>query len=330
MIFPEISLWIILTAIILDSLIGDPDWIWRRLPHPVVWFGAVISMCEKAWNRPVTQSRVSGRAHGVVTIVIVIGVAFTSGYFIQHLLVPLGWIGGLLVVAIGSIFIAQRSLHDHVKRVAEPLSIGDLSAARRAVSMIVGRNPDHLDEAGVSRAAIETTAENFSDGVVAPIFWFSLLGLPGLLAYKALNTADSMIGHRNDRYEHFGWASARLDDLANWIPARLTMLLILLAPVKNAAGSRDKAWKIVANDATKHRSPNAGWPEAAMAGRLDVALSGPRIYEDRKTDEPFVNQDGQKDIGAVELDLALGLYKNSCILMACMIGFLAIAEHYFL
>ncbi|CAN0603372.1 unnamed protein product, partial [Ectocarpus sp. 12 AP-2014] len=204
---------------------------------------------------------------------------------IAHLL-PGGWIGWVLTGVLAWPFIAARSLNDHVKAVATPQMQGDLVAARTAVSMIVGRNPETLDSEAISRAALESLAENASDGVIAPLFWGVFFGLPGLVGYKALNTADSMIAHRNARYEDFGWAAAKLDDLANLIPARLTALLIAVA-----TGRFAHVLATTRRDARSHRSPNAGWPETAMAAGLGVRLSGPRIYDGQPSDDPYLNAD---------------------------------------
>jgi adenosylcobinamide-phosphate synthase len=213
--------------------------------------------------------------------------------------------------------VAARSLNDHVADVALPLARGDLPAARDAVSQIVGRDPARLDEPGVARAALESLAENASDGVVAPLFWGLLLGLPGIAAYKALNTLDSMIGHRTARHEAFGWASARLDDAANLVPARLTALLLALVSAR-----RGGAFATMRSDARRHRSPNAGWPEAAMAGALDVRLSGPRTYADRVAEEPWVNADAP-DPGPEDLQRGLALYRRARFVLAAALAVLA-------
>lgn len=317
------SLWIVVAALVIDGVVGDPDWLWRRLPHPVVWFGKLIELGESL-NRPAQQTATRGKTMGALLLLALLVIALFVGFLLQTLLLSLGFPGQIGVALVGSMFLAQKSLYEHVARVYLPLSQGNLANARYAVSMIVGRDPDKLDEAGIARAAIESTAENYSDGIIAPLFWFVLLGLPGLLAYKAINTADSMIGHKNDRYFHFGWASARLDDMANWIPARLTMLILLLAPASQLTGSRKETILVVVKDATKHRSPNAGWPEATMAGRLGISLSGPRIYDDKVTDEPYVNENGLKIIGAKEIKNALDLYRNSCVMVVSGIAVLAI------
>jgi adenosylcobinamide-phosphate synthase len=215
--------------------------------------------------------------------------------------------------------VALRSLHDHVAAVANPLLGGDIAAARDAVSRIVGRDPAALDEAGIARAAIESLAENASDGIVAPVFWGALFGLPGILGYKAINTLDSMIGHRSERHEAFGWAAARIDDVANFIPARLTgFLFVLLAP------RRSEALSCMKRDARRHRSPNAGWPEAAMAGALGVRLSGPRLYHGSATDEPWLNE-GARDPLAADIVEGLTVYRRAMLLLAGVLAILAFA-----
>jgi adenosylcobinamide-phosphate synthase len=221
------------------------------------------------------------------------------------------------------VLIAQRSLYQHVDRVRSAFTEGGLATAREAVAMIVGRDPQRLDEAGVCRAAIESCAENFSDGVVAPVFWLAFLGLPGLIAYKAINTADSMIGHRSERYEAFGWAAARLDDLVNLVPARLAgLLLAIVAPV--AGGSIAAALKVMRRDAPSHRSPNAGWPESATAAALGLALAGPRYYADGMVDDPFINAEGRADATPDDIGRALDLYFAACVLEGASYAALAL------
>ncbi len=320
-------------ALLIDALVGDPDWIWRKLPHPVVWIGAFISLLEKNLNLPLTLPPTSQDTHiirfrGMLMPLYLIIASVVIGALLQKLLFDLG-IGGIIATGlIASVFIAQRSLSDHVYRVWQPLSNGDMHEARKAVSMIVGRDPEQLDEAGIARASIESTAENFSDGVVAPLFWLLIGGLPGLFAYKAINTADSMIGHKNERYQYFGWASAKLDDVVNLIPARISMFLLLFGgkfkPKRLEERQTSSAlWSNVTKiwaDAPKHRSPNAGWPEGAMAYQLDIALSGPRVYGDRVSAEPYVNEGGRKDIGAYEIKSALSIYAWACGLEICAVG----------
>jgi len=285
-------LWILALALILDAIVGDPDWLWRRLPHPVVVVGRLIDWTDRSWN-DADLSAARRKSAGVVAIAVVVAVSAAVGWLIERLLDPAeyDWTGPVFV-AVVAVLLAGRSLYDHVAAVAAAYESDGIVAARRAVARIVGRDPDGLDEAGLSRAAIESLAENFSDGVVAPAFWFALLGLPGLFAYKAINTADSMIGHRTERHRDFGWASARLDDFVNWLPARLSAgAIAVAAPL--AGGAISTAFRVVGAEASNHRSPNAGWPEAAMAGTLGVSLSGPRSYDGGVGDEPYLNGGGR-------------------------------------
>ena len=280
------ALLVLVLALLLDAVLGDPDPIWRRWPHPVAWMGALIGAGDRALNRegwPAAGRRAAGAAWLLAVGAIVGGLAWGVETGLRQ--VPGGSVG---VALAASVLLAQRSLYDHVARVSAAFASDGLGEARTAVAAIVGRDPDSLDAAGIARAAIETTAENFSDGVVAPAFWFAVAGLPGLAAYKAVNTADSMIGHLSLRHRDFGWASARLDDLLNLAPARLSgLLLAAAAPV--AGGKVGRALRVMLRDAGLHRSPNAGWPEAAMAGGLGLALGGPRLYAAGPVDEPFLN-----------------------------------------
>jgi len=298
----DFRLLLLIAAIGLDALIGDPDWLWRRLPHPVTWFGALIGFCDRTFNRDKASAALR-RLAGVLVIIALVAVAWTAGMVVERLaaLIPHGYV---LVALVASVFLASRSLHDHVARVLEAFYSGGLDAARQAVSMIVGRDPDSLDSAGVTRAAIESTAENFSDGVVAPAFWFAVFGLPGLFAYKMINTADSMIGHRSPRHEAFGWAAARLDDLVNLPASRLAGFLIAMA-APFAGGTIKQSFMVMLDDARKHRSPNAGWPEAAMAGALGIALAGPRRYGARIVEDPFLHDGGRHEAGPGDIGRAL-------------------------
>ncbi|WP_281981607.1 adenosylcobinamide-phosphate synthase CbiB [Thalassorhabdomicrobium marinisediminis] len=277
----------VLLAMLLDALLGEPRWLWSRAPHPAVLMGRMVSFLDGRLNK-------GTRASGVVAVLLLVLVAVGLGALLAA--VPGWWVE----VIVGAMLLAQRSLAEHVARVADALrlSLGD---ARRAVAMIVGRDVRDMDGPAVARSAIESAAENLSDGVIAPVFWFVLAGLPGLLTYKIINTADSMIGYRTPRYEAFGRAAARLDDALNWVPARLTAALIWA--VSGGAAS----WGAIARDAALHRSPNAGWPEAAMAPALDVALSGPRSYDGHMQDFPWVHARGRKDAGADDIDRAVGL-----------------------
>lgn len=299
---------IIAAALLLDRIAGDPDWLWRRIPHPVVFFGKAISLFDRSFNqRPLSPRR--RRSRGMLAILLLLAVSAVLGLLLDEWFATLGVPGLLAEIAVVAVFLAHKSLADHVGRVADGLLSGGLEGGRRAVSMIVGRDPDTLDEPGVCRAAIESLAENFSDGVVAPVFWYALLGLPGLFAYKMLNTADSMIGHKNEAYLDFGRASARLDDLANLLPARLSAFLIAAgawlagghAPARNALG-------VALRDHGLHRSPNSGWPEAAMAGALGIGLAGPRIYGGVRVDEPMMNGAGRLAIGGRDIRRAIEIF----------------------
>jgi adenosylcobinamide-phosphate synthase len=315
------GLFIVIAALAFDALIGDPDWLWRRLGHPVALIGALIGTLDRRFNRE-DQSPQQRRSAGIASTVVLVVIAAAVGALIQAILQQLP-AGNILLALIASIFIAQRSLYQHVAEVRAAFAEGGLTEARDAVAMIVGRDPEQLDEAGVCRAAIESCAENFSDGVVAPVFWLALLGLPGLIAYKAINTADSMIGHRTERHASFGWASARLDDLVNLVPARLSALLLAVAaPI--AGGSIGKSLAIVRRDASKHRSPNAGWPESAMAGALGLALAGPRRYAEHTVDDPFLNAEATKEAVPDDIGRALDLYVAACVIEAAVYAALAL------
>ncbi|MEM9633759.1 MAG: adenosylcobinamide-phosphate synthase CbiB [Pseudomonadota bacterium] len=316
------ALWLLLAAVLLDAIVGDPDWLWRRFPHPVVWIGWIISWFDKHLNKSVF-SAYRRKIGGILTLILLVigGLLAGAGLHFLSEFIPYG---SIVIVFIAAVFIAQNSLYRHVAAVRDGLSSGGLEGGQRAVSMIVGRDPKQLDDAGVSRAAIESCSENFSDGVVAPVFWFAVLGLPGLLAYKAVNTADSMIGHRNEQYSEFGWASARFDDLINLPASRLSGLFIALsAPI--AGGSIKKSLSCILKDSGQHRSPNAGWPEAAMAGALDVALAGPRTYPGYTVEDPYMNPSGRKDASAQDITRALSVMAAASCLQAVLIVVLATA-----
>ena len=303
-------------AMAVDALVGWPAPVFARIGHPVTWLGALIAALDARWNRT-TDSPALRRAAGVAAALTVIALAGGVGWVLQAAC-PQGWAGTLVIGILAWPLVALRSLHDHVAAVATPLQAGDLDAARAAVSQIVGRDPALLNEAGIARAAVESLAENTSDGVVAPLFWGALFGLPGIIGYKAINTLDSMIGHRTERHEAFGWASARIDDLVNLVPARLTGLLFaLLAP------RRSEAIACMFRDARRHRSINAGWPEAAMAGALGVRLSGPRIYHGHMSDEPWLNG-AARDPLAADLAGGLAIYVRAMTVLAGCLAFLAL------
>jgi adenosylcobinamide-phosphate synthase len=308
-------------ALGIDRVVGDPDRIWRRVPHPVAGFGALIAAADRAFNRPHWADG-ARRAAGLASILALLGLAVLLGLAIHGLAAPFGWVGFVVEAALASILLAQKSLSDHVRRVAEALEAEGLPAGRRAVSMIVGRDPETLDEAGVARAAIESLAENASDGVVAPLVFLALFGLPGLMAYKMLNTADSMIGHLNERHRAFGWAAARLDDLANLAPARLTAgVFALSAWMLNDRSSAARAGRAALADGPQHRSPNAGWPEAAVAGALGLALGGPRRYGELVVDAPMLHAAGRRAAGAADIRAALRLFAKVCdLLLVAVVG----------
>ena len=311
------ALLILLIALVADAVVGDPDRIWRRYPHPVVWMGGLINRLDTALNHE-RQSFRTRQLFGVFAVFILLTTCGLVAFLIDWALRALPYhllTSGL----VASVLIAQNSLYRHVNRVWIAFHNGGLEQARCAVSMVVGRNPDTLDPAGVSRAAIETTAENFSDGVVAPVFWFALLGLPGLVLYKAINTADSMVGHRSPRHEAFGWAAARLDDHVNFLPARLAGILVsLAAPI--VGGSIVVSLKVMWRDAKLHKSPNAGWPEAAMAGALGLALAGPRQYQDGLVDDAFLNAEGRVHAVPGDILRALHLLIGACSLMFVLVA----------
>ena len=309
-----------LAALLVDALIGDPRWLYARFAHPVAVLGGLVESGTRALNCAGISDR-ARRLRGAALAFALLITAALAGAAV-HALCTL-FAGGWIVEAVlASTLIAFRGLHDHVRAVARGLRSGP-GAARRAVAHIVGRDPDALDEAGVARAAVESTAENFSDGVVAPLFWFALLGLGGLCAYKAVKTLDSMIGHRDTRFEHFGKFAARLDDAINWIPARLCGALFVLAALAVRGASARSAWLVMLRDAPGHRSVNAGWQEAAVAGALGFALAGPRRYGAHTVDDHWMGH-GRRDLGARDVEAALDLYARAGVLAGCLLGALSL------
>ncbi len=307
------SLLILSLALAAEAMLGYPDRLYTGIGHPVTWIGRLIKGLDRGLNRE-AWSFAQRRAAGILALLVLLTVAGLAGWAPTLLLRPLGIVGLVLLALLASSLLAQRSLHDHVAAVSNGLREGGIEGGRAAVSMIVGRNPKSLDEAGVSRAAIESLAENFSDGIVAPAFWLGLGGLPGAALYKATNTADSMIGHRTPRHEAFGWAAARFDDLVNLPASRLSALLIIAAAALNRGASPQGAWRAVWRDASHHRSPNAGWPEAAMAGALGLRLAGPRVYGDVRVEDRWMG-DGRTEATAEDIDRALVLYRTACGLL---------------
>jgi adenosylcobinamide-phosphate synthase len=303
------NLELVLAALLVEAAVGYPAFVYRLVGHPVTWIGALLGRLETRLNRP-SASTDQRRLYGVLTLTVLlaatVSVALGLDWTLSH-----GPAGAIVLILVASNLLAQRSLHDHVRAVADAMEREGLEAGRAAVSMIVGRNPDHLDEAGVARAAIESLAENFSDGVVAPAFWMAVGGLPGAAFYKAANTADSMIGHRTPRYAAFGWAAARLDDAINLPASRLSALFLVMAAAV-AGASPSAAAAAVWRDARRHRSPNAGWPEAAMAGALGLQLAGPRVYGNALVEDAFMGN-GRRDATAADIVRALRLYKAGCL-----------------
>jgi adenosylcobinamide-phosphate synthase len=301
---------------LIELCIGYPQWLTRAIGHPVIWIGGLIERSDQLLNREMAPRL--RRLMGVLMIIVLLGLVAAAAVVVQRQLLHLPY--GLIALAVlASTMIAQRSLHRYVASVASALDNNGLDAGRRAVSHIVGRDTAGLDRAGVARAAIESLAENFSDAVVAPVFWLVIAGLPGIALYKAINTADSMIGHRTPRHADFGWAAARLDDLVNLPASRLAALLLIAAGVLRKDASASRAWHTVRRDAARHRSPNAGYPEAAMAGALDLSLAGPRTYGSVRVEDAFMG-DGRREVDTKDIDRALALYRSADAIFAALVA----------
>ena len=313
---------ILLLALGLDTLIGDPAALYARLPHPVVIIGRGIGGLDRRLNRAEDPTALR-RAAGIAACILLVTLSFGIGWLLHRSFraLPGSWIAEALLV---SAFLAQNSLYRHVAAVAQGLASAGLPGGRRAVAHIVGRDPESLDEPAVCRAALESLAENFSDGVTAPLFWALLLGLPGILTYKAVNTADSMVGHRTPRHLAFGWASARLDDLLNFVPARLAGLVLAVAAFLLPGASPGGAFSAMRRDAPLHRSPNAGWPEAALAGALGLALAGPRRYGGVIIEDNWMNAGGRREASAADIHRGLALYVLACIIQAILVALIAL------
>lgn len=276
---------LLVLAMLLDAVMGEPKWLWSRITHPAVLMGNLIKWCDQKFNTGENAKR-----NGILTLLALIIGGWAVGYLLDMF-------GDAITLICAAILLAQKSLVQHVQAVANGLRMS-LFEGRQQVAMIVGRDTTQMDETAVARGAIESAAENLSDGVIAPAFWFLLGGLPALVVYKIVNTADSMIGYKTERHRDFGWASARFDDLLNLIPSRLTAILIALPTGIHAQ------WREIRTDANQHRSPNAGWPEAAMARAADIALSGPRIYDGELQKFPLVHADGRDRADATDIDMA--------------------------
>jgi len=303
----------------LEALFGWPAAVYRRVGHPVVWIGWLINACDCGLNRDSFPDSFRYAA-GALTSICIVSVATGLAILLSRALPP-SWWGFAIEAVFASSMIASRSLYQHVAAVLQPLKCGDLAAARGTVANIVGRDPAALNEDAVTRASLESLAENASDGVIAPVFWGLIFGLPGMVAYKSVNTLDSMIGHRTPKHEAFGGFAARLDDVANFIPARITGLLFA------AASLRRSSFAVMFRDAGKHRSPNAGWPEAAMAGGLGIRLSGPRTYGGATTEEPWLNA-GARNPAPRDLSRGLDLYLRAMALGGILLIPLAAGVHH--
>jgi adenosylcobinamide-phosphate synthase len=310
------SVALALFTMLIELCLGYPQALLRAIGHPVTWIGKSIALLDRRLN-----STKSGRTHGIIALLTLLVIVGSLTGIIQHELLKLPF-GVLITALIGSTLIAQRSLYRHVRDVATALERDGLAAGRAAVAHIVGRDTEALDEAGVARAAIESLAESFSDGVVAPVFWMAVAGLPGAALYKAINTADSMVGHHTERYEDFGWASARLDDLVNLPASRLSALLLIAAAALRRDGTAAEAWRTVWFDAPRHRSPNAGYPEAAMAGALGLSLGGPRTYDGELIEDATMGN-GRWEASAVDIRHALVLYRRADAILIGLIAALA-------
>jgi adenosylcobinamide-phosphate synthase len=306
-------LLMLIAGLVIDAMFGDMPAIFRHIPHPVVIAGRAIAFFDRKLNRE-SRSETSRRERGIVTVVVLVGGAALFGLVIERICRG-SLIGAAFETMLIAVLVAQRGLYEHVAAVVVALQTDGLAAGRGAVRHIVGRDPASLDEHGLARAAIESLAENFSDGVVAPILWYLLLGLPGLFAYKMANTLDSMIGHRTPRYRSFGWAAARLDDVLNAIPALASGLLLAAAAVFAKNGRPAHAVAIMLRDGRKHHSPNAGWPESAMAGALGLALAGPRRYPEGLVADPWLG-DGSARAGSADIIRALEVYRLACLVEA--------------
>ncbi len=317
------SILVAFLSLAVEIRLGYPDRLFRLAGHPVTWIGRLIAFLDKTLNRAADADH-RRRVWGVVALLALVLVPATIAFGLETALLRIPF-GFLAVALLGSTLLSQKSLAEHVEAVADALDAGGLPAGRKAVSMIVGRDPETLDTAGVSRAAIESLAENFSDGIVAPAFWLAVGGLAGGVAYKAANTADSMIGHRTPRHEAFGRAAARFDDLVNLPASRLTALLIVLGACFIPGASPRNAWRAVRRDAKRHRSPNAGWPEAAMAGALGLALAGPRVYGGVMVDDAFMGEGGRREATGSDIRRALRLYWAADLLLIALFGLPALA-----
>jgi len=313
---------LLLLALIVEAYVGEARWLFKVIPHPVRIIGGAIGFFDHKLNRE-HRSQVDRAFRGALVVVFMVTASFAIGWLIAWLSLnhPWGWI----VEFFGLVsLMAAKGLYDHVRAVGRALN-NNVEDARDAVSHIVGRDPESLDGPGVARAAIESLSENFSDGVVAPVFWYVLFGFPGLLIYKTVNTLDSMIGYRSPKYRAFGMTAARLDDVLNLIPARLAGLFIVIASLFVPKAKPGAALKVMLRDSKYHQSPNAGWPEGAMAGALGLALAGPRKYANQTINEPWIG-DGNAQAGRKDISRALYLYAISCLINAMWVAAIAMVR----
>jgi adenosylcobinamide-phosphate synthase len=318
---------ILITACGIEAVLAYPALVFGAIGHPVSWIGALISRLESRLNR-VEYSAAMRRAAGVMTVLLLIAVSLGLGLALEIAVRSVPILGFILAVVIVAALIAAGSLDQHVRAVAAALRNDGLAGGRQTIAKIVGRDPEALDQAAICRAAIESLAENASDGVTAPALWYLVGGLPGMIAYKAINTADSMIGHMSERYHAFGWAAAKLDDLVNWPASRLTGLMFIAAASVVPGASASSAWQAFCRDARLHRSPNAGWPEAAMAGALGLRLAGPRVYDGVLVQDHWMG-DGRTEATPEDIDRALTIYRTAfagTLLIVAVIGWLVSAR----
>jgi adenosylcobinamide-phosphate synthase len=320
---PFDPLLILAAALALDAVVGELRPVFGVIGHPVQWLGKLIAFLETKLNRP-QRLAAERRARGALTVLIVGALAAGIGFALLYALRARGW-GWIVEIVLVAILVAQRSLYDHVRAVADGLDKGGLAGGREAVSHIVGRDPESLDAHGVARAGIESLAENFSDAVVAPCFWYAVFGLPGLFFYKAVNTLDSMIAHRSERYLDFGRFAARLDTAMNFIPARLSTLIVAVAALVAPGAKPFAAVKTAIADARKHKSINAGWPEGAFAGALNLALAGPRRYGSELVDDPWIGQ-GRARATLEDMRRALWLFVAACLVNALLFAAIGLAR----
>jgi adenosylcobinamide-phosphate synthase len=322
---PSGRVLILIIAFCIEAMLAYPAAVFRAIGHPVSWIGALIAALDSVLNRPNT-SFAARRAAGVATVLLLLAGSLAVGALLEMVARDLAYLGFAVAILVVAMLVAVGNLDQHVRAVSAALRAEGLAGGRRSIAKIVGRDPDALDEAAVCRAAIESLAENASDGVTAPALWFLVGGLPGIIAYKAINTADSMIGHMSERHRAFGWAAARLDDLVNLPASRLTGLLFVAAAATVPGASAPSAWRAYRRDARLHRSPNAGWPEAAMAGALGLRLAGPRVYGGVLVDDHWMG-DGRAEATAQDIDRALMIYRVAfagALLLVAALGLLVV------